>query len=426
MAMTRRTLIGQAGLALLTGNMGLVATGCSRGPELGPGRAVSLNQIARQVRDRPASSDAETLGGITRLLGFAEDTASGDLVLFGDADPAWPRLELEDLVVALRNAYHYYAARRDNTVYYEYPGCSIDPDSATLARLGALGKLLGEAQTSEIEARAKTAWMQVCRSPQRVRTFGIPASRFANICIDADYRMKALCDGTLEFDVANFESLTRHRITNARAALRDGTLRDRTGSSNRFWFTPGRQRYAVDEGIAVVKAFTVALQTEHNIVTAQGERVNGSHDALAHEWATDFTRLYREIAIREGSGIYLKLQQLFEHVAIAKLLAARTTRGASPGLQSLLDDYELPAASVPDRLPGRGNLVSIDDRTGVAGQSVHRSVTLQVCGGVGIDIDPVGDDLVDNDRRLAAVRGEVLAARPGVSALSWDVATVNA
>ncbi len=300
MSYTRRGFIRDATMAMLSGTTFLAGGSCSEPPATGARRALSLKVLQHKLANCTAMagerSVIENLAGITRLQGYAVDTDTGDIVLFGNADPAWPALQLEDLVVALRNAFHYYAEYKENTVLYAYPGCSIDPDSAAVARLQAISGQVGGLVSSGDVAGAEELWIEACRSPQRVQIFGIPESRFANICINADYHMKALCDGEIELGLKNFDSLTRRRATRVLAELRSNTHSGEAASMNRFWFTPGRQRFQVDEGIALVVESSVALKTEQSVLMAQGNPVHKHVDVEAETWARDFTRSFGDIA----------------------------------------------------------------------------------------------------------------------------------
>ena len=90
-----------------------------------PALALSLTLLQQQVAtlqraQRPIPEQLADMGGMTCMQGVMSEP-DGELILLGSRDSALPRLHLEDLVVALRNAYQV------NAAYDGVPGCTIDP-----------------------------------------------------------------------------------------------------------------------------------------------------------------------------------------------------------------------------------------------------------------------------------------------------------
>ncbi len=427
MKISRRQLIRMASAATIAG--GLLGPGCvaaNRNRRVSS-RALSLRVLQEKLEggyamagERAAIRD---LAGITRMRGFAVDHDRSDIVLFGSVDPDWPALKLEDFTVALRNAFYLYTETIGDTAFYSYPGCSIDPDAEFIARLESVNERVADLVASGREEMAKAVWLDACRSPQSVKIFGVPDSRFADICVVADYRMKALCDGSLELDVDGFESLARRRATRVYADMRHGRNSTVSGSSmNRFWFTPGAQRFKVDDGISVIDESSVALRTEREMLTAQGTIAGtGTVDADAEQWALDFTGLYGEIARAEGSGVYFQLQQLFDHVALAKLLVRESTRSGLPSISVLLQGLRIAKVGVPNELEGRGNLIPLRHVTETTHKILTRTASLQLCGGVGINVDITEENIAGNVPGMKSLRGNVVAARPEQNRLWWNL-----
>ena len=235
--------------------------------------------------------------------------------------------------------------------------------------------------------------------------------------------MKALCDGSLELDVEGFESLAKRRASRVFDEMQRGLGSKVPGSSmNRFWFTPGEQQFMVDEGISVIAGSSVALETEQQMLTAQGTMAStAGTDEEAEQWAEDFTERYRQIAETEGSGIYLQLHQLFDHVAIAKLLVRESNESGLPNIEVLLDGLRIPAAGVPSELEGRGNLIALRHTSETTRQILTRTASLQLCGGVGIQIDVTEERITRNAPGMHALRTVVVESRPGHNRLWWDV-----
>ena len=423
---SRRSFVRNLSAALVAGG----AMGAADGTPARTGavreRALSLKVLQEKLSGRVMAGESSiirTLAGITRLQGFVIDPEMNDLVVFGQVDPAWPALMLEDFGVALRNAFHRYNEQVGGVSYYSAPGCSIDPDSSAIERLasvsGQVANLIAQGQPET----AKVRWLEACRAPQSVRLFGVPDSRFADICVVADYRMKSICDGSIDLEVDGFDSLAQRRASRVLADMRQDRRSSATGSSmNRFWFTPGEQRFKVDEGISMISESSVALATEQQLLTHRGDFADsGGFDAEATQWASDFTKHYLQIAVAEGSGIYHQLQQLFEHVAVAKLLAYEANRAMLPDVSVLLDRLNIPKANVPNELDGRGNLIPLRHVSETTRQVVTRTAALQLCGGVGIDIDVSDKTMTRGAPGLKTLHAHVVSARPTVGRLWWDL-----
>lgn len=90
-----------------------------------PALALSLTLLQQQVATlqrahRTIPEQLADMGGMTCIQGVMSEP-DRELILLGSRDSALPRLHLEDLVVALRNAYQV------NAAYHGVPGCTIDP-----------------------------------------------------------------------------------------------------------------------------------------------------------------------------------------------------------------------------------------------------------------------------------------------------------
>ena len=162
------------------------------------------------------------LGGITRLQyvfvypdehdivigGPAEEwkTQGGPLNAFGKTSGR-PVLHLEDLVVALRTAYE------GNGRPF---GCKIDPDPDSVAKAQRVAE-----EFARRPRKQRMAALAAALGPQRVSVFGtMEDTRFAFVCVAADYLMKRMALG---LDRTPVEGVG-HAVDNSRAAM------------NRFWF----------------------------------------------------------------------------------------------------------------------------------------------------------------------------------------------
>ena len=83
--------------------------------------AFSLREAQNRARLGSHSTELQTLGGITRLVGAVYDVEGKDIVLVGRAVDGLPECLLDDLVVALRS----------RLLLGEWPAVSIDPTDKT-------------------------------------------------------------------------------------------------------------------------------------------------------------------------------------------------------------------------------------------------------------------------------------------------------
>ena len=102
-------------------------------------RAVSLSVLQNRLQQSQPAAGTMKMAGLTSITGYVEDKSNQDLVLLGTTNASLPPLHTEDFVVALRYAFLKYAEFKDNTYYYSYPGCSIDPQPEVLAELQHVG-----------------------------------------------------------------------------------------------------------------------------------------------------------------------------------------------------------------------------------------------------------------------------------------------
>lgn len=358
------------------------------------GRAFSLRVAQRRLEswpsETPLPAEVTALGGITRLTGYVVDDKTHDIILIGQADPAAPKLFLDDFVVALRNAWRLYSRVEGNTRYYSFPGCSIDPDPSVLGRFQRLGEMMA----ARASARDMNAWLhewqRLCSEPQQVRVLGVPFnSRFGKVMVTADYNMKRLVDGSDTLSVPGFQSLIDMLLETIRADLiNHRPISVPTTLLNRFWFSPGANRYMADKQAAVILECPVTLLTEEEYVTRQGGvRGAGRGNSLALKFCERFSRSYESVARQRP--IYRELEGLFRHVAVAKLLEDRASATAAGlDLRFLLNDHAVASPGVNPAVPGRSNVRELTYRQDTSSGYEEARLWLPSCGGVGIDINP--------------------------------------
>ena len=161
---------------------------------------------------QPLPDDLRFLGGMTKLQYVFVFPDEKDLVIAGPAEPfdarnafrplgrvsLKPILQLDDLVTGLRS---FAGGKRPDRL-----GCDIDINKEIQDRIQAKAQAVGP--TARI-----TGFRKVCDQiaeaggPQPVKYYGLDRdTRFAFVCVEADYRFKQLALGILPSPVAKVES----------------------------------------------------------------------------------------------------------------------------------------------------------------------------------------------------------------------------
>lgn len=178
---------------------------------------VSLPRLFAEARrtlegGKPLPPELRHLGGMTRLQHVFVYPDAKDLVIAGPAEPidarepfrplgritGRPVLHLDDLVTALRA---FGPGRNPDRL-----GCDIEITAeirekvnAKIQAIGPAAKITGFRKTCDQIAEAG--------GPQPVKYFGLETNtRFAFVCVEADYRLKQLALGILPSPVAKVES----------------------------------------------------------------------------------------------------------------------------------------------------------------------------------------------------------------------------
>jgi len=393
---------------------------------------VSLRVLQDRLKNcrRKGDCSPEVLhfGGLTRVLGYIIDKPRRDILLFGQVEPGKPILHIDDLVVALRNVRRTYAPLRGNTYYYDYPGCSIDPDPSIVGQLDDIQRRT-QSNPGQNWANQISRWDNVCRAPQQVRVFGIPFnSRFARTMVQADYDMKTLVDGTDKVNLPGLVSLADRKLNDIRTGLRQNQPIAVSVGMNRFWFYPGKQHYeeSADKTIVFFAESAVELLTEDMYLSNSGKFVGGHRpDDQAHQFAADLSRLYDKLAVRRP--IYQELDGLFRFFALAQVINDRAVPDqVGLDLTYLFSEYPISETAVETRLPGRSGHRQLKDRRESAQGYTVLELWMPSCGGVSIRI-PKDQGYFKQDKlgQLAALRNHVLASHPANQLYSTVAASAD-
>ncbi len=305
-------------------------------------RKVSLPRLEAAYRaqlagGRRATDEMLHLAGLTRLryVFFYPETA--DIVIAGPGE-GWagdlsgracalssgrPVLMLEDLVVALRA----FRAEGDGGTVI---GCSIDPTEAGLARMQEFLRTVGVRATPADTERIVEG-LRSSMGMQTVRVLGVsPATHFAQVMVEADYRMKLIGIG-----------LERPPVKLASYVDRASAAQVARNALQRWYFTPDYQCVRVsDDGLAMeLVGDGVKLVGEDEMVTAGGERrASVGTDRASHSFVTSFTKCYGELA--DKSPVFAQLRNLMDMSIAAAFIQQEGLYGKSGWTMATFGDED--------------------------------------------------------------------------------------
>ena len=278
-------------------------------------RKISLNRLERAIVDHEGtlSDEMRYLAGLQRVHYVFYYPESNDIVLAGPAE-GWvpdlsgrvvglttrrPVVQLRDTVVALRMFPP--GGRATPEI-----GCSIDPTQEGLA---AMQHFL---RSNRPNPQAPQPFVEALRNSlgyQLVSINGVsPKTRFAQVMVEADYRMKLIGIGLERPPVKLVSYVDRAKPSDvSRNALQ------------RWFFMPDYQcvRQSDDQLAMELVGDGVKLVGEDEVVTAGGERQNslGRANRASQAFVTGFTKRYPELA--ERSPVYAELRNLIDLAVVA-------------------------------------------------------------------------------------------------------------
>lgn len=286
--------------------------------------AISLKNLQTCLKRGNCPKNFEKLFGLKEIDGFVIEKDKEDLIIFGKIKEKSPDLYLEDLVIAMKNSFYKYSKEKGNTIYYENPGCSIDPDGNVIKDLINIGETINSAKTEEMH-KILAKWKNACQKDQNVRVMGIPFNtRFAKVMVEADYFMKRIVDGSLDLKINGFLSLSDMKMKKIEETLKkDENVELSPFSLNRFWFYPGDVSYSYDDDIFILENCPVILLTEEEYISKQGISGTGKQNIYAKTFSENFSKYYDEISNKKE--IYKDLKNLFRFVAFGKILKEKVS-----------------------------------------------------------------------------------------------------
>jgi hypothetical protein len=302
-------------------------------------RKISLGRLEQALRERQGvlTDEMRYLAGLLRVQYVFFYPESKDLVLAGPAegwmaDPTGrvvgilscrPAVQLQDLVVALR-------AFPPGGEPTSLIGCSIDPTQDGLAAMQQFLKTIGSRATPADTAQI-VAGLQSNLGLQMVSVNGVsPKTHFAQVLVEADYRMKLIGIG-----------LEQPPIRLVSYVDRANPAQTSRNAMERWFFTPDYQCVRVSEdGMAMeLVGDGVKLIGESEMVAAGGQRQTASRSSKASQsFVADFTKRYAELADR--SPVYAELRNLIDLAITAAYIQQEDYYGKAGWNMDLLGHEE--------------------------------------------------------------------------------------
>ncbi len=302
-----------------------------------PIRKVSITRLEKAIADNGGvlTDEMRYLAGLQRAKYVFCYPDSGDIVLAGPAegwvtDPAGrvvgitsgrPVVQLEDLVVALR-------AFPPGGSSTRMIGCSIDPTAEGLAAMQQFLRQVGSHATPG-HTQMIVDGLRNNLGLQRVSIQGVhPSTRFAQILVEADYRMKLIGIGLEQPPVRLVSYVDR---ANPAQVSRN--------AMQRWFFTPDYESVRVSEdGMAMeLVGDGVKLIGEDELVTAEGQRVAaGRSNQASAAFVGSFTKNYPQLAAR--SPVYAELRNLIDLAITAAFIQQEDIYGKAGWSMALLGD----------------------------------------------------------------------------------------
>jgi hypothetical protein len=319
-----------------------------------PLRKVALSRLEAELTKRIADGrgvpdELTKLAGLTRVhyvfVYPAEGDTPGEIVLAGPAEPWFtdavgrvrgtetgsPTVLLEDLAAAIRCFAP--GQPQDRLV-----GCSIDPKPEGLAAmqqfLRQTGRVNPKANVDQIVGGMKEALGTQVVSVQGVS----PATHFAQVMVEADYRMKLIGIG-LEPPPVRMKTWIDLASAGAVAA----------NALQRWYFVPDYQRVRIAEDDLAIELVGegIKLCSADEVVLPNGQRLGADRaDKASKTFTETFTRSYAQIAAR--SPVYAQLRCLVDLAVAAAYLQEHDGYGkAGWAAGTLRDEKAYPIETLP-------------------------------------------------------------------------------
>lgn len=296
-----------------------------------PLRKISLNRLEAAVAEKlaagkPTTEEMNFLAGLTKLQYVFYYPDTKDIVIAGPAEPfGWDAsgralgvdsgravLDLQDLIVALR-AYHPGGNPTQEIAV------SIDPTQEGLKKMQQfLVSIRGKVQPGD--SGVIVDGLKENLGLQNVTVLGIsPETHFAQVLVEADYRMKLIGIG-----------IEKPPVKMASYVDKASAAQVSANAMQRWFFVPNYEcvRVSDDELAMELVGEGVKLIGENELVRADGTRAGGAKGNKASElFCQGFTEKYPQIASRVA--VYAQMRNLIDLSIAAAYIQQQDMYGKS-------------------------------------------------------------------------------------------------
>ena len=304
--------------------------------------------------------------------------AAGNVV---GARSGMPVIHLQDFLIAMR---YVDSARQGYGI-----SVSIDPTEAGIHRIQQVMRRLTAGNFDEHAARA----LEEAGGPQVISLTGVPKdSRFSQVLVSADYKMKRLAMG-LEESPDFLPSIL------AMAQRKDSNFRKMTP---RFWMACNYQPVAVsdDKTIWKLNGQGVRAETEEEFLQKDGTRSVEKPHKLARKWADTMTSQFDELS--QVQPVFRELRNMMDLSVVAAIISRekllQKTNLDIPAIQGL-DTIATPKFNVPKSVPTQCSFARLS-----------RSMMVTTSGGVTIDSWSVASNTA-TDSKLSSFAEKAISGR---------------
>lgn len=339
-------------------------------------RMVSLRGLEMQInkaRDskKPLPIEVNYMAGLQRIEFIVLAPETNDIILAGPAEgfkvndqgvvvgekSGTPVIHTEDFLVAMRSVEN---ARRGQGV-----SVSIDPTEQGVKRYTQFTSKLRGFDAS-MQSKVEEAM-----GPQTIRLTGVPTdSRFSQVLVAADYKMKRLGMGLERAPIENFPSFMEMAQRAKASKLK---------AAPRFWMECNYEPVAKSEDGLVwqIRGKGVKALTEEEKFGADGKKSGkGKPNRFAKKWADTMTERFEELAAAEPAFQELRnVMDLSVAAAIIKSEGLIDKVGMEiPAIMGTSNVALTPSYSVPKVVPAQCSFVKISN-----------SWLISVSGGIQLD-----------------------------------------
>jgi hypothetical protein len=382
-------------------------------------RKISLNRLEKAIAAKLANGESaddvmKNLAGLTRVQYVFCYPESGDIVIAGPAE-AWgeapsgrmmgiesgrPVVELQDLIVALRT-FAPNTGKKEPFIY-----CSIDPTEEGLSKMHQFLHEMGTRLASPNQEQFIVEQLQERLGLQVITVGGVPAAtHFAQVMVEADYRMKLIGIGLEQPSVRLKSYVARANPSQiARNAL------------ERWYFVPNYECVRVsDDALAMeMVGEGVKLVGEAEVVSKDGSRsVSKRGNPASQAYVNAFTKVYPKLA--ERTPVYAQLRNCIDLAVAAAYIRDQDFYSLAKWEPTLFLDesaYPVETLNVPKQVASAVN-------------SMWKGSMLVTPIGGGVQMRPTEaisstNLLEDEEKTVAKARTETDLAHLGEGQWWWD------